>query len=100
MLQKYAGEDKNYYAVPAPVVHKLIFSIFVSLFSIAGYLVVWAIADAKWKVQIENEQRQAREGLQELQVLLKGGILPVIKEQIENLEHRVSRCEAGFCKSK
>lgn len=42
------------YLVPAPLVHKAIWSIIGSLIAIAGYMAIWAVNDAAFKARIEE----------------------------------------------
>ena len=41
--------EKDGYFVPASLVNKLIIAIFGSLVAVGGYMIVWAINDARWK---------------------------------------------------
>jgi hypothetical protein len=42
------GSDRGYY-LSARLVNKLIFSIFSGIIIIAGYMIVWAVNDGRWK---------------------------------------------------
>ena len=54
-LRTKALPEKNGYLIPAPLMHRLLWLIAVSIVSIGGYMAVWGMADAGFKSQVLTE---------------------------------------------
>ena len=74
------------YLVPAPLVHRLIISIFAALIGLAGYMVIWALNDVKWKSKQESRLDSIMAEQANMKDLLEVGVLPRADERLKALE--------------
>ena len=63
-VQRVFGDG---YLVPAPLVHKAIWSIIGSLIAIAGYMAIWAVNDAAFKARVEERINQIAKRMERIE---------------------------------
>ena len=78
--------ENGKYIISARLVHGLIVAIFSALLGIAGWMVVWAANDSKWKGGMQADLQNFERALGKIEAQLAPGVLPRADERLRALE--------------
>lgn len=79
------------YLVPAPLVHRLLWGVVISIVSVGLYMVRWNLNDTEWKTQTTSDLAVMVSAVSEIKDIVKS--IPQREARLKLVEVRVERIE-------
>ena len=92
-MQSMHNNGNGTYTLSASLVHRAIMACIGGIVTIAGYMVVWAVQDARGSGELEIRLVQLEREVAALRAAQALGSLPLSRERLNALESRISKLE-------